>query len=225
MRLRSGVLFSGLVVLIVSLALGPQTVFAQQDSPTPIPPIVLFRDDFTTHADRWKLISLDKATIRYDEKALALRIEAKPDNYALWSVPDTDLKPDRFDIQVQGTWVTGSSDALFGLVVNYRSDTDMLLATVTRGGQVRVGNYYFGVLTDLASPVQIQLDAAQPVSMRAVMSNTDNAHQLDIYVNAQKVQNVALDNFRAGSFGIFASSGGSGGLNVAFNNFTVSDPG
>ncbi len=218
--LRFLVLLIGLLIAIVFIAPVQGSIRARQDSPTPTPPVVLFHDDFSTHADRWKLFNLGKASIRYD--ATVLRVETNSDNYALWSVPDTDLKPDQFDMTLQGTWVTGDNDALFGIVVNYRSDSDMLVATVTRGGQVRIGNYYFGVLADLAKPTQAILDAAQPVTIHAILGA---AGTLDIYVNNQKLQSITLKTFRTGSFGIFASSGGSGGLNVTFNEFTISQPG
>src|SRR3954469_5941116 len=58
---------------------------------------IWFREDFTTRANRWRLYDLGKATVDYTNSGLVLRSTAS--QYAVWSIPDSDLKPDRYDIE------------------------------------------------------------------------------------------------------------------------------
>jgi len=190
--------------------------------PTPTPPVVLYRDDFSTRADRWRLFDLGKAAIAYDNANSDLRLSAKAAHYALWSVPDTELKPVAFDMRVQVAWITGDADAQFGLVIDYQSDTDMLVVTVAHDGTVRVGRYYFGVWQDLSAPVRLTLDNSTAPITLDIRFSTD--HHLSIMAAGQAAQTLKLDHYKAGNFGLFALSGAQGGINVAFQNFTVSEP-
>ncbi len=190
---------------------------------TPVPIDVLFHTDFTTRADRWRLTGdQSKGTIDYDESSL--RFTTKAANYALWSVPDSDLKPDQFDMRVTGSWTTGANDAALGIILSYQSDNDMLLMTVSRAGQVRVGNLRFSKFSDLSKPVKLSLDATEPVQMRAVLSVLNGKRTLQIFVNDLQAQTIVLTAFKASTFGVYASSGTSQGLNAGFQLFSVSVP-
>ncbi len=215
------------IALIAGLCFAALMPVRAQDATPPVTPpvtpgvpvpIVLFHDDFTTRADRWQLIDLGaKASINYD--AAALRLTAKPANYAMWSIPDTSLMPAQFDLRAQAEWSSGSPDAQIGIVIDYHSINDMIVATIARDGQVRIGHYVFGVWTDLAPPVQLTLNIDHPIMIRAVV-NADQILQLS--VDDQPAQTLALSHFKAGTFGIFALSGASGQMNVSFQDFTVS---
>jgi hypothetical protein len=202
----------------------PTPVAAQTPTPTP-PPVLLFRSDFTTRAERWRLLELKKAAIRYMEDGLQLEIT--PANYALWSIPDTDLRPEQFDISLTGNWTSGAQDAEFGIVVQYRADTDMEVVTVSRGGRVRAGAYYYGVFTDQVAPAQVTLEADKPTTLRAEFRKAKDAKiTLQILVNGAKALTVPLDaaDGKAGAFGIFAISGTDAGAAITFSDFTVTQP-
>ncbi len=206
------------LIFITMIGLNGAAIPARADDTTPTPPVVLFHDDFTARADRWRLIDLSKASISYDPAAL--RLTAKPANYALWSIPDSDLKPTQFALSVQGTWTTGDDSALFGVVLDYQSDTDMTVVSIARDGTVRASAFYFGVLSDLAPSIKLTLDPSVAVTLHLVLSAD---HRLTITVNDQTAQNFKLSKFKAGQFGVFAQSGATGGISVAFQNFVVSD--
>ena len=80
---------------------------AQSNVTTPAPN-TLFHDDFTTQADRWKLVNLgQKASIGYDVQAGTLDVAVGAASYALWSIPDTDLALDQADMRVEADWSAG----------------------------------------------------------------------------------------------------------------------
>jgi hypothetical protein len=209
------VILAVLVIGVVSLAIVGHPVSAQGEETTAH---VWFREDFSTRANRWRLFDVGKAVVSYDQSALKLR--ADPANYALWSVPDTDLKLERYDIEVVAKLVAGDNDARVGVIVSYRNDNDMLVVAVSRQGNVYLGRYYFGIWSDLIPPTRIKLNADQSITLRAAI---DNDHALRIFVNDQAAGKTTIKNFRASSFGLFALSGKKGGVHVAFSRFTVSD--
>lgn len=193
-------------------------------------PILLFQSDFSTHGERWRLCcdSTD-AAVQYVENGLSLDIT--PANYAIWSYPDTDLRPGSADLTMTIGWQAGADDAVFGLIVQYRSDNDMTIATLSRAGTLRYGNYLKGVFTDAADPVQVTLDrAADSVSLRAVLQHGKPAadksvtDSLDLYVNGTQSLKVSFPAGRSGRFGVFARSGSEPGLNFILRGFTVSIP-
>ena len=80
-------LAAGAFILILFLNAGSRGPQA-----TPTPAIhALFHEDFSTRANRWRLFNLGKAVIDYQGSALVM--QAKPANYALWSVSQMALGP------------------------------------------------------------------------------------------------------------------------------------
>lgn len=219
---RSWFWFSLLVVLALLFLKLPAPTLASQGTPT-APPSVIFRSDFTTRAERWRLLDMAKASVRY--LAEGLNLQVTPANYALWSIPDTDLKPEQFDIELTGNWASGAQDAEFGIVVQYRTDTDMELVTISRSGKVRAGSYYFGVFTDQVAPAQITLEPEKAVTLRAELRKVKDKTTLQILVNGAKALNLPLPAAKTGSFGIYVVSGADPGAAITFSDFTVFQPG
>lgn len=212
-------LLSAVSVLVLFGVLSVKLKVVQaQGGDTTSSPNVWFRDDFSTRANRWRLVDLNKAAVNYDQSTLNMR--ATPANYALWSVPDTDLKLERYNIEVDAKFGKGNADSRVGVIIGYRTDNDMLVLAVSRSGNVYLGRYYFGVWTDVIPPSKVKLDPTKTVTLRATI---DKAHSLRIFVNGQQAGRTMIKDFRASSFGLFALSGNQGGVDVAFSRFVVSD--
>ena len=229
--------------IVAGLMLGSTAVVQAQSAPTPTPPPTalstpgtptLFHDDFVTRVDRWRIFSLgDKASIDYNVLDGDLQVIAAAPNYALWSIPDSDLALDQVTISVQADWLSGAADAQFGLIFDYRNDNDMLVATISRVGQIRIGHYGYGVWKDIAPPQNLILpgsadnqtnppnDADQPFTMKVSITGTGAGRQVVISVNDQPAPPVALAAFKAGGFGLFAQNGTSGTINVALHNYQI----
>jgi hypothetical protein len=215
---------AGALIGMIGLVAQSIPIHAQTSAP-PAPganPITLFHDDFTTEADRWRLLDLgQKASVGYDINAGTLNVAVGAAGYALWSTPDTDLTLDQADVRIQADWSAGGSDSQFGLVLDYRSDNDMLIVAVSRDGHVRIGHYRTNVWTDITPPVSVTFDPTQPVTIRAMLVTIKNTHRLATFVDGQFAQSITLTDFKAGKFGFFARNGASGATALSLHNFTV----
>ncbi len=214
----------GLMVALGVIYLGStgfasgQQVVNAQGAATPSVTHIWFHDDFATHANRWRLYDLGKATASFEEGTLVLR--AQPANYALWTIPDTDLKLDRYDIKVQMKLASGGLDARAGVILGYQNENDMLVLAVSRQGMVYLGHYYFGLWSDVIPPSRIDLDPDQPVTLEA---NINAGHVLRLLVNGQPAGQTTLQDFRPGGFGLYALTGKQGGINAAFLSLVIGD--
>jgi hypothetical protein len=210
----------GIVSLLGAGFAGEQGVVYAQGVATPavVDAHVWFHEDFATHANRWRLFDLGKASAAFDSGTLVLR--AQPANYALWTIPDTDLKLDRYAIKVQMNLRSGGSDARAGVIIGYQSENDMLVLAVSRQGTVYLGHYYFGIWNDVIPPSQIDLDPDQPVTLEA---RSNAGHVLRLFVNGQAAGQTTLQNFQASGFGLYALTGKVGGIDAAFLSFVVED--
>jgi hypothetical protein len=211
----------GLLLFGVALA-GNHVVTRAEGEPTASAIHVWFHEDFSTRANRWRLLDVGKAVVSYDQTTdeTTLNLRADPADYALWSIPDTDLKLDRYNIEVQFKLISGDDNARVGAIVSYRSENDMLVVAVSRTGTVYLGRYYFGVWTDLIKPTKVKLDPKQPITLRAVI---DDKHALKLFANDLPAGQTIIKDFKASSFGLFALSGKKGGVHAAFSRFVVSD--
>jgi hypothetical protein len=195
----------------------PGTV-AAQDVATPGAAPVWFREDFSTRANRWRLFDLGKAAITFEESTLVLR--ATPADYALWTIPDTDLKPERYTMKVQFKLNGGDDEARAGMMIGYRTDSDMLVLAASRQGRVYLGRQYFGIWSDVIPPGQVNLEPGEPITLQAIL---DTRHDLRLFANSQPAGQTTLKNFQASRFGLYALSGQVGGVDAVFLNFTVGD--
>lgn len=217
--------------------MAPTTAEVRAESQTVAPatppvvpnPVILFHSDFSTHGERWKLISdSTDAAVQYVDNGLSLAIT--PANYAIWSYPDTDLRPGSADLSMTVGWESGADDAVVGLIIQYRSDNDMQIATLSRAGALRYGSYVRGVFTDAVAPIQVTLAPDKLIELRAVLNHTaakaglKAQDALAVFVNGVPALNLSFDAGRAGRFGVFARSGSAPGLNFILRGFTVSIP-
>jgi hypothetical protein len=205
-----------LTLFLIALTLVGSPTYAQTETP-PTTPRTIFRTDFSTRADRWRLLRLiDKAQITYTDQGLLVMI-SRP-KYALWTLPDTDLRPSAYQIQVRGVWGESSPDSEVGIVLAYRSDSDLLVATLARDGRIRLGAYKFGVFYDLTDPV----NAPEGNSSLNLSVRYTDQQEVMITINDQELLTHRLESENPpGLFGLYAVSGESAGLAITFTEFSV----
>ena len=229
-----------LVTLTISFGAGvmlvgaiPGRVALAQDNSTPTPtaaatvgaatPHIWFHENFSTRANRWRLFDLSgKSTIAYEEPGQlpGLDLVAQVADYPFWTIPDSDLRLDHFDMTVSLSSLEGGEDSRVGAIVNYRAENDMVVMAISPTGTVSLGRFYFGVWTDLMPPAQVTIDLSQPITLRAKL---DTDRNLTVTVNGNPGGTGQIEDFRPAGFGLFALTGQNGGVKVIFRSFIVSD--
>jgi len=214
-----------LITLLIGVFSLSSMAQVQGVSPTATPAHVLFHDDFLTRADRWQVIDLGvKAAISYTAAGLLLR--GSQPHYAVWTVPDNALRLARFDIETEVVLSAGDATARAGLIIDYRSESDLVVLAVSRDsqdahdGKAYFGNYLFGLWKDILPPVHISLNPGQPIVLDA---RVDAAHNLRFMVNGQLAIQSKIRDFTAGNFGLFALTGKHGGVQALFHRYVVDD--
>ena len=187
-------------------------------------PNILFRDDFSTRADRWTLMAENNAaaTIAYSapvaspddksaESALIFRVNGPVG--PLVSTPDTELLPDTFSLDMQATW-TGISSAVIdkharvGAVLAQYGDGDFIAVTVSHDGLVQVSHYQ-NTWQDLVPPQHTPISDLSALNFHIVLSAPDvtsTDRQIDVSLNNMPVLTGILSNYTAGTFGIMADN-------------------
>jgi len=220
MARRSMVLFA-LVWLVLS-SVSARSVSAQADTTEPTP-ISLFHTDFSTRADRWRLLDLKTSAVRYQDDGLQLAVTAA--NKAVWTFPDSDLKPDEFAMKLTGTWNSGGKAAMFGLVTRYRTETDMQIVAVSREGKLYIGNYTGASLKLIGKTVQLKEKIGETVALEVLVRKAKTGLTLTVTIDDNAPVTVALPaEKKPYSFGLFAQSGTEPGLAVTLNTLTVTLP-
>src|SRR6266851_8244568 len=214
-----------IVIGVLSGSLLPGMVRVEGANPTPTPARVLFHDDFLTRADRWQAFDLgSKAAVAYTADGLLLR--GSPAHYAVWTVPDNALKLSRFEIETEALLSAGDATARAGLIIDYRSESDLLVLAVSRDGpdahdgEAYFGDYLFGIWKDILPPKHVSLNPGQPIVLDA---RVDAAHGLRFTVNGQLAIQTRIRDFTAGNFGLFALTGKQGGVQALFHRYVVTD--
>lgn len=211
------------VFVFLSTAPGGQVMAQDEPTPTGTTPHIWFHEDFSTRADRWRLFSVDgKSSVSYEEpgQPSGLALEAQAANYGFWTLPDSDLRLDHFNISVGLSAVEGGDDARAGVILNYRAESDMLVLAISPKGMVSLGHYYFGLWSDLIPPVQPVIDPSQPIILGATLDTDQN---LTILINGQPNGSLQIKDFHPAGFGLFALTGQNGGVKAVFRSLVVSD--
>jgi hypothetical protein len=183
---------------------------------------VIFSDDFSTRANRWATFDLGKAKIDFDDTVSpsTLKLSALIPNYPLWTVPDTDLKLPRFDMQADLMLSDGDDSATAGIMLQYFSEADITAFVITRRGEAHLGHLSYGIWKDLVPPIRVTIDPAKPITLEAIL---DSDHTLRLFANDQAAGGTTLANFKAAGFGLFAMTGKTGGIAASFQRFAITD--
>ncbi|MFN2136995.1 MAG: hypothetical protein ACK2UK_13630 [Candidatus Promineifilaceae bacterium] len=144
------------------------------------------------------------------------------DDVSRWSTPGKRFKDGVY--QVEATQVAGPLDNGYGMLL--RADTekgDFYLFKISGDGYIWIGRYVDEAEEQpiigkhwFASPAVKQgLNQTNTLQVRAESGN------LIFFVNGSEVGRVTDNNFKEGDIGVFAQTLGQGGVQVQFDNFTV----
>ena len=182
--------------------------------------VVLFQDDFSSHASGWHLLAEPGAKAGYDGNAFLFQI-FEPERY-YWSTPGLEFRDARLRVLV--TKRSGSDIGTFGVICRYRDAENFYFFTITGDGYYAVGKFESGVESLIGLPVM----ALGPAIMQGNVTNHITVacvgESLSMQVNGAELIRVRDSSFAKGDIGLIAGALSIGDLEVQFENLSITTP-
>ncbi len=176
-----------------------------------------FMDDFSDHQNGWKLTIQDEGIVQYDGDAIRMLI--KNPGTELWSTPGISIKDS--SINVDAEKISGPDNNLFGLLCRYKDSDNFYGFLVSSDG-------YYAIVKSIGGERKIlSSDSFEPSGF--IQKGASNNHiradcvdkTLTLYVNWEKVDEVADIDLSSGGVGIIAGTFNEPGTDIKFDNFIV----
>jgi len=194
---------------------------ACQPSPTQAQPgAVLFQDDFSRTLSGWDRHRETAYWVDYQDGAYHMRINAT--NADAVSNPGLDFKNVR--VQVEAAKVDGPDNNLFGIVCRYQDPGDFYFFAVSSDGYAGIGvsksgrRHLLSHETLLPSPRILSGNATNVLRADCV------GYELTLYVNGSVVSQAQAAEWDEGDVGLMVGSYEQGGVEIAFDNLSVTQP-
>jgi hypothetical protein len=208
-------------LLTVGLLLSAWALAACQTGPTQANPgDVLFQDNFSRTLSGWDRHSQGAYTAEYQDGQYRMRIDS-PHADAV-SNPGLDFTDVR--VQVEATKVDGPDNNLFGIICRYQDPGDFYFFAVSSDGYAGIGVSKGGrrhlLSNDTLLPSTNVLKGAATNVIRAECVG----YQLNLFVNGSLVSQAQAAEWAEGDVGLMVGSYDVGGVEIAFDNLSVTQP-
>jgi len=192
-----------------------------------LPSNVLFQDDFSDPSSGWDQFSDADGLTNYENSAYRIFID-KPD-FTFWANPGLEgTLPSDVRIEVDATKVGGPDFNDFGLICRY-------------SGEGSQANFYeFIISSDGFAGIVLVTESSQDVisgdgqlqPFDAIRQGNISNHiqaecfgsLLTLYANGTVLTSVADSTLSSGDVGLLASTYDEAGVDILFDNFTVTTP-
>ena len=215
MRLSRFWLVWGMVLLLL---IGCNRDTAKQDLPSG----VLYQDDFETNSGNWILESDMDAEATITEGQLRLAINSP--NLVAWA----ELSGHKFDdfvLEVDASQLAGPDDNSYGVIFRMKEQTEFYRFDVSGDGYYEFSRRNDDEANPWTSITEwLDSDAIHKgASTNQIKIEAEGDH-FSFYVNGQLVVEADDNSYRSGGVGLDAGSFSEAGVQVAFDNLTVSEP-
>jgi len=205
----------------IGFCLAALCLAACQPSPTQAQPgAVLFQDDFSRTLSGWDRHRETAYWVDYQDGTYHMRINAP--NADAVSNPGLDFKNVR--VQVEAARVDGPDNNLFGIVCRYQDPGDFYFFAVSSDGYAGIGvsksgrRHLLSHETLLPSPRILSGNATNVLRADCV------GYELTLYVNGSVVSQAQAAEWDEGDVGLMVGSYEQGGVEIAFDNLSVTQP-
>jgi hypothetical protein len=208
-------------LLATSLVLVALSLGACQSGPTQAQPgDVLFQDDFSRALSGWDRHHDEAYTVDYADGTYRMRIDAP--NADAVSNPGLDFKDVR--IQAEAAKVDGPDNNLLGLVCRYQDAGDFYFFAISSDGYAGIGVSKSGRRHLLDHQTLLPSARILTGSATNVIRADCIGYQLSLYVNGALISQAQAAEWQDGDVGLMVGSYAQGGVEIAFDNFSVTQP-
>jgi len=183
----------------------------------------LFKDDFSNTGSGWDSVSDSSGVTDYYNGAY--RIEVLTDGLSIWANPSKSF-PSDVRVEVDATKNGGPDDNAFGVICRYQDNDNFYRFYVTSDGYIGIVKRQGGSATVISS-ADGKLQKVDGINQGAATNHIRGdciGSTLTLYVNGTQVATATDTSFTSGDVGLIAQAFSTGGVDILFDNFTVTAP-
>jgi hypothetical protein len=181
---------------------------------------VLFQDDFSDPSSGW--VEGEDSLGKTEYGGGGLRITVSSSKSGKISVPR--LKFTDVSIDADAIKVAGPDDNAFGLICRYKDEENFYFLEISSDGYYGIGKSKDGDLTLLGTDQMQSSDAIRQGKVANHIRAECVGQTLTLYTNGVKLAQVEDADLAEGDVGVVAVSFGTPGVEVSFDNFSVTRP-
>lgn len=187
---------------------------------TPTPPGLLFSDDFNNPLSGWDFRRDLDAITDYADGEFVIYV-GRPDT-ALWSNANRYMTDVR--IEVDARQVAGPDHNLYGVICRYQDADNFYRFVIAGDGYAGITKRSHGDVIVISGPHLAISPAVQLGTATNHLEAVCQGPQLSLLVNGELVAQAWDGEFPAGDTGLIASAGMDPGVEIRFDNYSVSLP-
>lgn len=187
---------------------------------TPLPPGVLFADDFSNTLSGWDVRRDPGAVTDFLNGEFVIMV-GKP-NTTLWSKPNRYLTD--VSIEVDAKEVAGPDDNLYGVICRYQDADNFYRLVIGGNGYAGITKRARGVVTVISGPHLALSNAVHRGQATNHIQAVCKGNELKLFVNGEAVAQASDGDFAAGDTGLLAAAGKHPGIEIHFSNYLVKMP-
>lgn len=187
-----------------------------------LPSGVLYQEDFETNSGEWILESdMDaEATINGGQ----LQVAINSPNLVAWAEL-SDRKFDDFVLEVDASQLAGPDDNSYGVIFRMKEQTEFYRFDVSGDGYYEFSRRNDDEANPWTSITEwLDSEAIHKGASTNQIKIVAQGDHFSFYVNGQLVAEADDDSYRSGGIGLDAGSFSEAGVQIAFDNLTISEP-
>jgi hypothetical protein len=182
----------------------------------------LFSDDFSDPQSGWDVRRTDNGASGYQDGRYFIRVD-KP-KYQLWSSPGRSFEGDVV-VEVSANLASGPEENEMGAICRYQDKKNFIYGSVGTDGYYAIAEIKNDETTILTGGGKFQQSTAIPVGSETyVIRLACEGDRYTLSVNGSEIDSVNSSAFSGGDVGLLAGAFDQGGVEVLFDDFTVSAP-
>lgn len=183
---------------------------------------VLFADDFSDPKSGWDVRETDNGASGYRDGRYFIRVD-KP-KYQFWSTPQQDFTGDVV-VNVTAGVSGGPQENEMGVMCRYQDGDNFVYGSVGSDGFYAIIEVASNKTNILTSKGKFQQSDAIPVGSESYFIQLACVgDQYTLLVNGEEIDSATSSAFTGGDVGLLAGTFDEGGVEVVFDDFSVSAP-
>lgn len=200
--------------------LNPVTPIPATAVPNPTASSFLFQDNFSSFDSGWMRSVKDTSIVDYYNGGY--RIYIKNPGWLAWSTPDKNFTDVR--IEAYATKLDGPDENGFGVICRYLDDENYYYFLLTSDGYAGIGARKEDVAKIISSEKLPSVSAIKKGRASNHIRADCVGTTMTLFINGERIVSARDAAFAEGDVGLFAKSYDAGGVDMLFDNFSITQP-